>query len=126
MLPDLELRMIRDIRKFLPGIVLSGALLIGAPALAQGKTSQQCGHEFDQCQTACNADHKDDAGKRAPCVAKCSGLYAACDAGVAYDKAKPWIEEQAKKTKNFFDELMKEYAPKKEPVPPAPKKPKSI
>lgn len=86
-------------------------------ALAQGKTSAQCGHEFDQCQARCNTDFKDDAGSRAPCVAKCSGLYAACDAGVAYEKAKPWLEEQAKKTKRFFDELLKKYEQETLPDP---------
>ena len=88
-------------------------------ALAQGKTSAQCGHEFDQCQTRCNTDFKDDAASRAPCVAKCSGLYAACDAGVAYEKARPWLEEQAEKTKRFFDELLKKY---EQETPPDPQK----
>lgn len=83
------------------------ALLAAGPAAAAGKTTAQCGHEFDQCQAACNTDHKEDVAQRAPCVARCSGLYAACDAGVAYEKAKPWIEEQAQKSKRFFDELMK-------------------
>jgi len=98
-------------------LAVAAMLLLAGPAFAEGKTSAQCGHEFDQCQTACNTDHKSDASKRAPCVARCSALYAACDAGVAYDKAKPWIEEQAKKTKRFFDELMKKHGPKKQSDP---------
>ena len=100
--------------------------LIAATATADGKTSAQCGQEFDQCQTQCNTEHKDDAGKRAPCVAKCSGLYAACDAGVAYEKAKPWIEEQAEKTKKFFEELLDKYDGEKQPVPQVKTKKNSI
>ncbi len=98
-------------------LVLAAAMIAAGPALAEGKTSAQCGHEFDQCESTCKTDFKDNAAKRAPCVARCSGLYAACDAGVAYDKAKPWIEEQAKKTKRFFDELMKKYDDTKKPEP---------
>lgn len=100
--------------------------LTAAVATAGNRTSEQCGHEFDQCQNRCNTEHKDDAGKRAPCVAKCSGLYAACDAGVAYDKAKPWIEEQAKKTKRFFDELLDKYGKEKQPEPQVKTKKNSI
>jgi len=100
--------------------------LIAATATADGKTSAQCGHEFDQCQTTCNTEHKDDVAKRAPCVAKCSGLYAACDAGVAYERAKPWIEEQAEKTKKFFDELLDKYGKEKQPDPQVKTKKNSI
>lgn len=108
-------------------LALIGALLLAGPAAAkEGKTTAQCGHEFDQCQSQCNTDFKDDAAKRAPCVAKCSGLYAACDAGVAYDKAKPWIEDQAKKTKKFFDELIEKYGGKEQPAPPKKDKSNSI
>jgi len=105
-------------------VALAVAAFASGPAQAAGKTEAQCGHEFDQCQNTCNTEHKDDAGKRAPCVARCSGLYAACDAGVAYDKAKPWLEEQTKKTKRFFDELMKKFDDKKK-TPEPPKKDKS-
>lgn len=111
-----------DQRPGMAVLALVAALALAGPAMAEGKTAQQCGHEFDQCQNTCNTEHKDDAARRAPCVAKCSGLYAACDAGVAYDKAKPWIEEQAKKTKDFFDELIKKYGDKNQPAPPAPPK----
>ena len=97
-----------------------------ASSMADGKTSAQCGHEFDQCQTACNSDFENDAAKRAPCVARCSGLYAACDAGVAYEKAKPWLEEQAKKTQKFFDELLKKYDGEKQPDPQVKTKKNSI
>ena len=94
-----------------------GFMTLATPVMAEGKSSAQCGHEFDQCQTRCNTDFEDDAARRAPCVAKCSGLYAACDAGVAYENAKPWLEEQAKKTKRFFDELLKEYDRERKPDP---------
>jgi len=30
-----------------------------------------------------------------------------CDAGVAYDKATPWIDEQVKIAKKFFVKLLK-------------------
>ncbi len=98
-------------------------LLLSAPASAAERTTAQCGREFDQCQETCNTSHK-DAAQRAPCVAKCSGLYAACDAGVAYDKAKPWIEDQAKKTKKFFDDLIDKYK-REEPAADPQKKTKS-
>lgn len=99
------------------GAIFALVLAFGAPAQAEDRTSAQCGREFDQCQDQCNADFKNDAASRAPCVAKCSGLYAACDAGVAYEKAKPWLEEQAKKTKRFFDELLKKYESEQQPDP---------
>lgn len=96
-------------------LVLLAGLVIGPQAFADVKSSAQCGREFDQCQAVCNEDRAADASKRAPCVAKCATVYAACDAGVAYDKAKPWIEEQARKTKKFLDELIEKYAPKTAP-----------
>ena len=95
-------------RRLTPGIFFLTLLLLSAPVIADEKTSAQCGREFDQCQVTCNSSYA-DAARRAPCVAKCSGLYAACDAGVAYEKAKPWIEDQAKKTKKFFDDLIKKF-----------------
>jgi len=98
-------------------IALVILVTVAAPATGADNKIDQCGHEFDQCQARCNTDFKDDAGSRAPCVAKCSGLYAACDAGVAYEKAKPWLEEQARKTKRFFDELLKKYEQESQPDP---------
>lgn len=74
---------------------------------------KQCATEFDSCLKACDDKHGVDTAGRAACVPTCSGKYAACDAGVAYDKAKPWVEEQAGKTKKFFDDLMDRL--KKEP-----------
>jgi hypothetical protein len=115
---------------FLRSLSLVAAVLVmalaAATATADNRTSAQCGHEFDQCQTSCNTDHKDDAAKRAPCVARCSGLYAACDAGVAYDKAKPWLEEQAKKTQKFFEELLDKYGKEPQPDPQVKTKKNSI
>ena len=90
-------------------------VLLAAPAMADRKTAQQCGNQFDQCQTECNVNHKDEPSTRAPCVARCSGLYAACEASVAYDKAKPWVGEQVKKTEKFFEELIKKLGDKYPP-----------
>ena len=53
--------------------------------------------------------------KRAPCVAGCSGGYVTCDANVAYDKARPWIDEQVKITKKFLEELLKKFGDKYPP-----------
>ena len=66
-------------------------------------------------QAECSASHKDEARKRVPCVARCSGRYVTCDAGVAYDKAKPWIDEQVKIAKKFFEELIKKLGDKYPP-----------
>ena len=96
---------------------LMGLFLALTPVLAEGKTSAQCGREYNQCQVRCNTDYKDDTVRRAPCVARCSGLFAACDAGVAYDKVKPWLEEQAQETKRFFDELLKKHGGEQQPDP---------
>lgn len=74
---------------------------------------KNCATEFDMCLKACDDEHGSDTAGRAACTPVCSGKYAACDAGVAYDKAKPWIEEQAGKTKKFFDDLMEKL--KKDP-----------
>ena len=109
--------------------VLMAATLIGllaAPAMADRKAAQHCGNQFDQCQAECNANHKDEPSTRAPCVARCYGLYAACDASVAYDKAKPWIDEQVKKTKKFFGELIKKLDDKAAPPPQTKTKSNSI
>ena len=77
---------------------------------------KQCSAKFDSCLKACDDEHGVDTAGRAACVPTCSGKYAACDAGVAYDKAKPWVEEQAGKTKKFFDDLMDRL--KKDPAEP--------
>lgn len=82
----------------------------------QADEYKQCAAEFDSCLKACDDEFGTDTAGRAACVPTCSGKYAACDAGVAYDKAKPWVEEQAGKTKKFFDDLMDRL--KKEPAEP--------
>ena len=81
------------------------SILLWAPAM-QADQYKQCASEFDKCLKACDDEHGADTAGRAACVPTCSGKYAACDAGVAYDKAKPWVEEQAGKTKRFFEDLM--------------------
>jgi len=93
-------------------------------SLAEAQTatekSAQCANIFEQCKAQCSTNYPDDTAQRAPCVTVCSGRYAACDAGVAYDsakpwvkdrieKAKPWLEEQAEKAKKLYQDLMKEY-----------------
>ncbi len=98
-------------------IILMTALLWTAPSLADERTPSQCSAEFDLCLEECNTKYEGDTGKRAACVPQCSGKYAACDAGVAYDKAKPWLEEQADKTKKFFDGLMEDLKKEDEPSP---------
>ena len=85
---------------------------------AKADEYKQCAAQFDSCLKACDEKHGADTAGRAACVPTCSGKYAACDAGVAYDKAKPWVEEQAGKTKKFFDDLMdklKKDSPESEP-----------
>ena len=104
-------------------VILASVLLIPLIATADTKDHQKCADAFDACISHCETAYKDDAGGRAACVPQCSGKYAACDAGVAYDKAKPWLEDQAKKTKKFFDDLIKNL--EKEP-PEAEQKDKSI
>lgn len=111
--------------KMFPVPLLMVLVLGSAPVYAAERTHQQCATEFDQCQAACNSKYADDVGGRAACIPKCSGMYAACDAGVAYDKAKPWLEEQADKTKKAIDELI-EKLKKDPPAEPAPAPGKSI
>ena len=76
--------------------------------------------DFESVLAECDTKFADDAGGKAKCVPQCSVRYAACDAGAAYDQAKPWIEEQAKKSKKFFDDLMNDLK-KDPPADPAPK-----
>ncbi len=110
-------------------LVKSGGLLVAligtflsSSVFAQtaAETSSQCAATFEQCQAQCTIEHENDNIRRAPCMTVCSGQYAACDAGVVYDTAKPWVddkiekskpwfEEQADKAKSLFDDLMKEY-----------------
>jgi len=103
---------------FLPVV----AMLALAPLASKAQTTahEQCANAFELCLAECDTKHEGDASGKAACVPQCSGRYAACDAGVAYDQAKPWIEEQAKKSKKFFDDLMKNLK-KDPPAEPEPK-----
>ena len=93
-------------RLILSAIVCLGLSIIATSARADDPAHEQCAGAFDLCLKECDTKHEGDVAGRAACVPSCSGKYAACDAGVAYDKAKPWVEEQAKKTKKFLDDLM--------------------
>lgn len=100
---------------FIPALMLLAAAPL--PAAADKTDHAQCAKTFDSCLAECKTKYADDAAGHAACVPQCSGKYAACDAGVAYDKAKPWIEEQAQKTKKFFDDMienLKKDAPKED------------
>lgn len=103
-------------KRHLMAIAATGLLLTGT-VQADEKTSTKCAAEFDQCLKDCDTNFGEDTGKRAACVPQCSAKYAACDAGVAYDKAKPWVEEQANKTKKFFEDMMNDLKKKEEPAP---------
>jgi len=105
------------------GLTLAAVLLAANLASAQeAKTSAQCGEQFDQCIATCNKDHADDASKRAACVPGCSGRYAACDAGVAYEQVKPWLEEQEKKAQKFLDDLLEKMPSTESSPDPVPQK----
>lgn len=97
-------------------LMISAGLLVyglsGAVSAAEQKQKSECAMQFDQCLQKCDDDYGDNVPQRAACVPVCSGKFAACDAGVAYEKAKPWIEDQAKTTKNFFDQLIEKYGNK--------------
>lgn len=99
-------------------VLILGVLVL--PASGHATEYEKCAGEFDQCLKACDDEHGSDTAGRAACTPVCSGKYAACDAGVAYDKAKPWIEEQAGKTKKFIEDLMdrlKKETPEADPKP---------
>lgn len=93
-------------------------LLPTANVFAETPVQSACSKQFDQCLAACDLDFAGEPAKRAACVPTCSGKFAACDAGVAYDKAKPWLEEQARKSKKFFESLIDKYGQSSpEPAP---------
>lgn len=104
--------------RFLPVVAILA--LVPSGLNAQTTAHEQCAGAFELCLAECDTKFADDAGGKATCVPQCSGRYAACDAGIAYDQAKPWIEEQAKKSKKFFDDLVKGLK-NDPPVDPAPK-----
>ncbi len=89
-------------------VVFAGLSIATTPVLASDPAHDQCAGAFELCLSECETKHEGDVAGRAACVPTCSGKYAACDAGVAYDKAKPWVEEQARKTKKFLDDLMQD------------------
>jgi uncharacterized Fe-S center protein len=106
--------------------LMSIGLTVTAYAQTATEKSALCQKTFEQCKAQCISNYENDNAQRAPCVTVCSGRYAACDAGVVYDtakpwvddkieKAKPWLEEQSEKAKRLFDDLMKEYGPKDAP-----------
>ncbi len=101
-------------------LVVAMLSLVPSGSNAQSKANKQCAGDFESCLAECDTKFADDAGGKAKCVPQCSVRYAACDAGAAYDQAKPWIEEQAKKSKKFFDDLMNDLK-KDPPADPAPK-----
>jgi len=103
-------------------LVAGLALGLTGTAFAQtaAENSAQCAKTFEQCKAQCTANYENDNLQLAPCVTVCSGRYAACDAGVVYEtakpwveenieKAKPWLEQQTEKAKKLFDDLIKEY-----------------
>lgn len=104
----------RPFKPSFSGIATAVLISISAttPGLAQTAETQEksaCSKAFDQCLQACDEEHGDNTAGRAACVPVCSGKFAACDAGVAYEKARPWFEEQAEKTKRLFEDLIEEY-----------------
>lgn len=102
--------------------VLAALIAVSAAgaAAANEKTAQQCARAFDACLKECDDKFGADTAKRAACVPGCSAKYAACDAGVAYEEVKPWLEEQLEKSKKVIDEFMKDLKKDKpEPTPPA-------
>ncbi len=110
--------------KWLVLAVLFVPLSMPLAARAASPAPSQCAMTFDACLAECKTKFSNDTSGHAACVPQCSGKYAACDAGVAYDKAKPWVEEQAAKTKKFLDNLLdnlkketpKEDAPKNKSI----------
>ena len=96
-------------KRFLSAAIVGAGLSVFAtPTLADDTAHDQCAGAFELCLKECETQNEGDVAGRAACVPSCSGKYAACDAGVAYDKAKPWVEEQAKKTKKFLEDLMQD------------------
>lgn len=103
-------------------IVLAAATLSG-PAPGQAAeppppTSAECKQRYESCQADCETKHADDEIKRGACLPVCSARYAACDARAAYERAKPWLEDKAKKTKEYLDDLMKDPPEEKQTPPP--------
>ena len=93
-------------RSLIYGSLLS--IAIACPVFADDPaTAGQCTKTYNQCQNNCDEAHSSTTTDRITCITACSGAYAACDAGVALEKAKPWLEDQARKTRKFLDDLLK-------------------
>jgi len=112
-------------------VAVACAAVIGVPAAAEEKqppvSAENCRLEHETCRADCERKHFNDEAKRAACLSVCSARYAACDAKAAYDKARPWLEDTARKTKKFLEDLLKDMpVPGKDAPPPKPKKPESI
>ncbi len=97
------------------------------------KTHEQCVQDHETCRADCEAKHAADQAKKAACHSVCAARFAACDANAAYEKARPWLEEKARQTKKFLEELLKDMpgatGDGKTPTPvpaPAPKNPANI
>lgn len=107
-------------------ILLLAAAGVLRPAVAAADetppTSAECKQQYESCQADCNTKHANDPVKRGACLPVCSARYAACDAVATFEKAKPWLEDKAKKTQKYLEDLMKN-PPKEETPAPAPKMP---
>ncbi len=123
---------------FLIGVVTLLLTAVATPVLADDKapvtrSAEDCAREHQTCRADCETKHVDDEAKKAACLSVCSARYAACDANAAYQKARPWLEEKARQTKKFLEDLMKDLpgtgeggATPAPETPPTPKTPKSI
>lgn len=89
-------------------LVLLATLGIPDPTRAQetSGSSSNCPGQYEMCQQQCRDQHAGKPADHIACDTVCSGAYAACDAGVALEKARPWLNEQAKKSKKFLDDLL--------------------
>lgn len=103
--------------------ILAMTALVAAPAAAPAAeekplTGPECKQQFEACESDCNSKHPDDEIKRGACLPVCSARYAACDARAAYERAKPWLEDKAEKTKEYLEDLMKDPPEEKRTPPP--------
>lgn len=86
------------------------AILLLAPTHSlhadEKQTAAQCQAAFTSCEASCSDQHQGDSVEKAQCRATCQASYAACDAAAAFEQAKPWVEEQWERTKDFIDGLL--------------------
>lgn len=92
---------------------LAAALLLGPAPLAADEddtplTSTECGREYRSCKADCREKHPDDTAKRSACLPVCAARHAACDARAAFERAKPWLEDKARKTEEFLEDLLQD------------------